>query len=224
MSVRTLDCIKEFRNNVVSSLVTANISGIGANVTSSRIEAAWPEEEGYAVVTLPNVEFDDKRTSPRFYYAQADLYVDVYARAFVSGDTALTGRDSMKDVNDFLDDTAKSIIETLQPIEKSAGPYNGLVKRFVLRSMSNNLSEKGESDRGTMRITWRVEFAVCFTYGGPVDNFVKAENTLKMGPGEKDKMEFDTVVQVVPPAPPTPEPEEPAEGEPELEEPENDES
>ena len=166
----------------------------------------------------------DSLPSPRFYYAQADLYVDVYARAFVSGDTALTGRDSMKDVNDFLDDTAKSIIETLQPIEKSAGPYNGLVKRFVLRSMSNNLSEKGESDRGTMRITWRVEFAVCFTYGGPVDNFVKAENTLKMGSGEKDKMEFDTVVQVVPPAPPTPEPEEPAEGEPELEEPENDES
>ena len=209
MSVRTLACIKEFRNSVVSSLVSANISGIGTNVTSSRVENAWPEEEGFACVYLPTVNFDDKRTSPRFYTAVGEMYIDVYARAFINGDTALAGRDSMADVNDFLDDTAKAIIEALQPVEKREGPYNGLVKRFVLKSINNNLSEKGESERGSVRITWNVEFAACVTYGGPADLFCKAENTLKMGSTPQNTVEFDTVVQEPPPAPPEPdEPEE----------------
>lgn len=211
-NTRSLSCIKDFRNNVVTSLVTANIAGIGSNVTSSRMENAWPEEEGFACVYLPTVTFDDKRTSPRFYSAVGELYVDVYARAFINGDTALTGRDSMKDVNDFLDDTAKAIVEALQPIEKREGPYNGLVKRFVLKSMNNNLSEKGESERGSVRIAWNVEFAACVTYGAPKDDFIKAETTLTMGGNAKNRMDFETVVQTPPPAPPEPEPDEPDSG------------
>lgn len=221
MNPRTLDCIKELRANVVKALKDANINGIGNAVFPSRIKRAWPEESAFISVYTPRTDFDDKRTSPRFYFAVGELYVDIYAR--VSSENP---RDpsNIFDVNDFLDDTSKAVVTALQPIESRKGPYGGLVKRLVLKSFSNNLSSLGERERGSQRIVFQVEYAVNITVGGPVDNFVKAENTLKMGSGEKDKMEFDTVVQVVPPAPPTPEPEEPAEGEPELEEPENDES
>lgn len=192
----------------MSALVTANISGIGANVFSSRIENAWPEEESFACVYLPSVDFDDGRTSPRYYMAKGTMQIDVYARAYVPGDGA-TGLNTMADVNDFLDDAAQHIVEALSPIEKREGPFNGLVKRFVLKSISNNLSEKGETERGSVSITWGVEFTACVTYGGPADLFCKAENTLTMGGNAKNKMEFDTVVQEPPPAPPEPdEPEE----------------
>ena len=208
MSVRTLACIKEFRNNVVGSLIAANITGIGANVASSRTERAWPEEEAFICVYLPSVNFDDKRTSPRFYVAEGQLFVDVYARAYVNGD-GVNSPDSSGEVNDFLDDTVKAVVEALSPIEKREGPYNGLVKRFVLKSMDNNLSQKGETERGSVRITFGVEFTACVTYGGPADLFCTAKNTLKMGGGLKNKVEFDTVVQETPPAPPEPdEPEE----------------
>ena len=73
-----------------------------------------------------------------------------------------------------------------------------------------------------MRITFEAYFAVTVTYGGPKDNFVKAENTLTMGSGNGNKIEFDTVV---PEVPPTPEPEPTLEPEPEETEPvENDET
>ena len=214
MTPRTLDCIKELRANVVKALKDANINGIGNAVFPSRIKRAWPEESAFISVYTPRTDFDDKRTSPRFYFAVGELDVDIYARV---------GSENPRDPSNIFD-TSKAVVTALQPIESRKGPYGGLVKRLVFKSFSNNLSALGERERGSQRIVFQVEYAVNITVGGPVDNFVKAENTLKMGPGEKDKMEFDTVVQAVPPAPPTPEPEEPAEGDPELEEPENDES
>ena len=101
----------------------------------------------------------------------------------------------MSEVADFLDDTAKAVVEALQPIERRVGPYNGLVKRFVLKSWANNLSEKGETERGSMRITFEAVFSVTVTYGGPADDFLKAENTLSMGSGAGNKIEFDTNVR-----------------------------
>lgn len=189
MSVRTLACIKEFRNRVVSSLIDANIEGVGGNVSSSRTESAWPEEESFICVYLPSVNFDDKRTSPRFYMAEGSLYVDIYARAYMNGDD-VDGRESASDVNDFLDDTVKAVVETLSPIEKREGPYNGLVKRFVLKSIDNNLSQKGETERGSARIAFNVEFAACVTYGGPEDDFLKAKNafTIKTNLLVKEKV------------------------------------
>ena len=208
MSVRTLTCVKDLRSSIVAALKTANVTGIGNNVYSSRMESAWPEEESFVVVYIPSISFDDGRTSPRYYKSTATINIDVYARSYVNAESGTIT--SMDGVADFLDDTAKAIVEAMQPIEKSVGPYEGLVKRLVLKSWANNLSEKGEAERGSMRITFEADFVVTVTYGGPTDNFVKAENTLTMGPGTGNKIEFDTVVQEVPPTPkpePTPEPE-----------------
>lgn len=193
MSVRTLDCVKVLRASVVTALKTANIDGIGENVYSSRMESAWPEESAYVAVYVPSVDFDDGRSSPRFYRAQATVHVDVYARSCLNAEGgALEG---MSDVADFLDDAAKAVVEALQPIERREGPYNGLVKRFVLKSWANNLSEKGEAERGSMRIAFEADFAFAVTYGGPSDDFLKAENMLSMGNGAGNKMEFDTDVR-----------------------------
>lgn len=214
MSVRTLTCVKDLRSSIVAALKAANITGIGNNVYSSRMESAWPEEESFVVVYIPSISFDDGRTSPRYYKSTATINIDVYARSYVNAESGTIT--SMDGVADFLDDTAKAIVEAMQPIEKSVGPYEGLVKRLVLKSWANNLSEKGEAERGSMRITFEADFVVTVTYGGPTDNFVKAENTLTMGSGTGNKIEFDTVVQEVSPTPeqePPPAPPEPDEPE-----------
>lgn len=222
MSVRTLTCVKDLRSSIVAALKTANITGIGNNVYSSRMESAWPEEESFVVVYIPSISFDDGRTNPRYYKSNATVNIDIYARSYTNAESGTIT--SMDGVADFLDDTAKAIVDAMQPIEKSVGPYEGLVKRLVLKSWANNLSEKGEAERGSMRITFEADFAVTVTYGGPKDDFVKAENTLTMGPGTGNKIEFDTVVQEVPPTP-EPEPEPTPEPEPEETEPvENDET
>ena len=220
MSVRTLTCVKDLRSSIVAALKAANITGIGANVYSSRMESAWPEEESFVVVYIPSISFDDGRTNPRFYKSNATVNIDIYARSYTNAESGTIT--SMDGIADFLDDTAKAIVDAMQPIEKSVGPYEGLVKRLVLKSWANNLSEKGEAERGSMRITFEADFVVTVTYGGPTDNFVKAENTLTMGSGTGNKIEFDTVVQEVLP---TPEPEPTPDPEPEETEPvENDET
>lgn len=206
MPNRTLDCIKDLRANVVQALKSANIDGIGQNVFSARQERAWPEESGFICVYTPSTNFDDKRTSPRFYFVTGELVVDVYGRGAVDDSD---DQSEIYDVNDFLDDVAKAVANALQPIERRTGPYSGLVKRLVLKSITNNLSNAGEAERGSQRIVFGVEYAVTITVGGPADLFCTAKNTLKMGGGLKDKVEFDTVVQEPPPAPPEPdEPEE----------------
>ena len=177
----------------MASIKAANIDGIGDNVYSSRMESAWPEESAFAAVYVTSVSFDDGRTNPRFYKANATVYVDVYSRSYLNSEGGNV--DGMSEVADFLDDTAKAVVEALQPIERRVGPYNGLVKRFVLKSWANNLSEKGETERGSMRITFEADFAVTVTYGGPADDFLKAKNTLSMGSGSGNKIEFDTNVR-----------------------------
>lgn len=193
MNERTLECVKDLRSSVVASIKAANIDGIGDNVYSSRMESAWPEESAFAAVYVPSVSFDDGRTNPRFYKANATVYVDVYSRSYLNSEGG--DIDGMSEVADFLDDTAKAVVEALQPIERRVGPYNGLVKRFVLKSWANNLSEKGETERGSMRITFEAVFSVTVTYGGPADDFLKAENALSMGSGSGNKIEFDTNVR-----------------------------
>ena len=47
MTERTLNCIKAFRHAVVDSLKTANLTGIGSNVSASREMNAWPEEQSF---------------------------------------------------------------------------------------------------------------------------------------------------------------------------------
>ena len=206
MASRTLDCIKELRANIVQALKTANIDGIGQNVFSARQERAWPEESGFICVYTPSTNFDDKRTSPRFYYATGDVYVDIYGRGATD---APDDPSEIYDVNDFLDDVSKAVVTALQPLERRVGPFSGLVKRLVVKSFSNNLSSLGECDRGSQRIVFQVEYAVTITMGGPADLFCVAKNTISMGSGAKNKVEFDTVVQEPPPAPPEPdEPEE----------------
>lgn len=192
MANRTLDCIKTLRASVVQTLKTADIPGIGQNVFSARQERAWPEESGFICVYTPETNFDDKRTSPRFYYVTGDLVIDVYGRGAVDDSN---DQSEIYDVNDFLDDVAKAVAEALQPIERRIGPYSGLVKRLVLKSITNNLSSAGEADRGSQRMVFGVEYAVTITVGGPADDFLKAENTLSMGSGSGNKIEFDTNVR-----------------------------
>lgn len=192
MANRTLDCIKTLRASVVQTLKTANISGIGKNVFSARKKRAWPEESGFICVYTPETNFDDKRTSPRFYYVTGDLVIDVYGRGAVDDSN---DQSEIYDVNDFLDDVAKAVAEALQPIERRVGPYSGLVRRLVLKSIKNNLSSAGEADRGSQRMVFGIEYAVTITVGGPADDFLKAKNTLSMGSGTGDKVEFDTNVR-----------------------------
>lgn len=186
-NVRRLDCIKEFRKAVVNTLRLTDIAGIGEDVFEARQERAWPEEKGFIVVYTPSLNFDDGRTSPRFYQVSGQVYVDIYCAA--------SSGDRIVDVNDFLDDTMMKVCEALQPVEKRVGPYNGLVKRFVLKSCDNNLSSSGEVDRGSMRITFEVTYAICVTYGGPEDEFLTARNSLRMGDGAANRQDFDTKVR-----------------------------
>lgn len=190
--MRTLACIKEFREAVCRLLRESDIPGIGENVYTARMESAWPEEAAFAVVYTPSVSFDDARTSPRFYQAKAELLVDVYARET----TGEHDDDSqIVDVNAFLDDSAQKVVEALQPVEKRVGPFGGMVKRFVLTSFENNLNEAGETFRGSMRIRFSAEFSVCVTNGAAKDEFITAKNMMKMGDGNESTQKFDTKVR-----------------------------
>jgi len=188
---RNLDCIKVFRNSLVQFLKDSSISGVGQNVYAARIERAWPEEEAFIVVGIPSVKFTDGRTSPRFYSANADVYVDIFASAFGNLIPTRGNADSMAD---FLNDTAKTVCELVEPCKNSKGPFNGSVKRCVLKSFTNNLSEQ-DMIRGAMRIVFGIEFAVCVNTSSPADEFLKAENTVKMGDGDGNKQVFVTNVR-----------------------------
>lgn len=181
-SLRTLDAIRLFRHAVVDLLKTANIDGIGNNVFEARMENAWPEETGLLVVYTSITDFDDKRTSPRFYFSDTKVEIDVISQ----GEEDST--------NDFLDNVSAAVVLALQPVEKREGPFVGTVKRFVLKSFANNLSSKGEIDRGTQRITFSAEWTCCVTNGGPTDNFLTGKTTIAMGDGEGNKQEFETKV------------------------------
>lgn len=187
--MRTLSCIKDFRKSIVRLIRESDIPGIGENVYEARMESAWPEESAFAVVYTPNVNFNDNRTSPRFYIAEMEVVVDIYARATTDEHDDET---AISDVNAFLDDAAEEIVKALQPVEKREGPFKGMVKRFVLTGFANNLNESGETFRGSERVTFSAEFAVCVTNGGPTDEFLTAKNRLEMGDGNENTQTFDT--------------------------------
>ena len=187
---RALTCIKDFRHAVVQSLITADISGIGSNVSASRKRKAWPEEKSFVIVTTPGTDFDDRNTRPRFYFAKTDLYIDVYARSFLQDEQNLDDVDSSSDLNDFLDDTMNAIVSVVEPCPSWKGPYEGLVSKCVLKSYNTNLAERAETERGFARITFEVSFTVKVDRSAPTKDFLRAKNAMSADGG--DNIEFTT--------------------------------
>lgn len=188
-SPRTLNCIKDFRHAVVNSLKDADIVGIGQNVSASREMKAWPDEESFIIVNMPGVDFDDKSTSPRFYFAKSELRIDIYARSFLSGENDIEGADSISDLNDFLDDTMHAVAAVIDPCPYWKGPYQGLVSKCVLRSYTNNLSERSETTRGAATITFEVSFTAKIDRTAATKEWLRANNTIKTG---SQSIEFTT--------------------------------
>ena len=189
---RTLNCIKAFRHAVVDSLKTANLSGIGQNVSASREMKAWPDEESFIIVNVPNIDFDDKSTSPRFYFAKSELRIDIYARSFLDDENNIEGVDSISDLNDFLDDTMHAVAAVVEPCPYWEGPYRGLVTKCVLRSYENNLSARAETTRGAATLTFEVSFTAKIDRSAATKDFLRANNSIETG---GQSMDFTTVLR-----------------------------
>lgn len=189
---RTLNCIKAFRHAVVDSLKTANLSGIGQNVSASREMKAWPDEESFIIVNVPNIDFDDKSTSPRFYFAKSELRIDIYARSFLDDENNIKGVDSISDLNDFLDDTMHAVAAVVEPCPYWEGPYRGLVTKCVLRSYVNNLSARAETTRGAATLTFEVSFTAKIDRSAATKDFLRANNSIETG---GQSMDFTTVLR-----------------------------
>lgn len=189
---RTLNCIKAFRHAVVDSLKTANLSGIGQNVSASREMKAWPDEESFIIVNVPNIDFDDKSTSPRFYFAKSELRIDIYARSFLDDENNIEGVDSISDLNDFLDDTMHAVAAVVEPCPYWEGPYRGLVTKCVLRSYVNNLSVRSETTRGAATLTFEVSFTAKIDRSAATKDFLRANNSIQTG---SQSMDFQTVLR-----------------------------
>lgn len=181
VAVRTLNCIKDFRHAVVNSLKAAELPGIGLNVSASREMKAWPDEESFIIVNVPDIDFDDKNTSPRFYFCKSELRIDIYSRCFLSGENNVDGVDSIADLNDFLDDTMHAVAAVIEPCPYWKGPYNGLVSRCVLRSYVNNLSVRSETTRGAATITFEVSFTAKIDRTAATKDWLRANNTIQTG-------------------------------------------
>ena len=181
VAVRTLNCIKDFRHAVVNSLKAADLPGIGLNVSASREMKAWPDEESFIIVNVPDIDFDDKNTSPRFYFCKSELRIDIYSRCFLSGENNVDGVDSIADLNDFLDDTMHAVAAVIEPCPYWKGPYNGLVSRCVLRSYVNNLSVRSDTTRGAATITFEVSFTAKIDRTAATKDWLRANNTIQTG-------------------------------------------
>lgn len=189
---RTLNCIKAFRHAVVDSLKTASLPGIGQNVSASREMKAWPDEESFVIVNVPNIDFDDKSTSPRFYFAKSELRIDIYARSFLDDENNIEGVDSISDLNDFLDDTMHAVAAVVEPCPYWEGPYRGLVTKCVLRSYVNNLSARAETTRGAATLTFEVSFTAKIDRSAATKDFLRANNSIETG---GQSMDFTTVLR-----------------------------
>lgn len=189
---RTLNCIKAFRHAVVDSLKTANLSGIGQNVSASRKMKAWPDEESFIIVNVPNIDFDEKSTSPRFYFCKSELRIDIYARSFFDDENNIEGVDSISDLNDFLDDTMHAVVAVVEPCPYWEGPYRGLVTKCVLRSYVNNLSARAETTRGAATLTFEVSFTAKIDRSAATKDFLRANNSIETG---SQSMDFQTVLR-----------------------------
>lgn len=189
---RTLNCIKAFRHAVVDSLKAANLFGIGQNVSASREMKAYPDEESFIIVNVPNIDFDDKSTSPRFYFAKSELRIDIYARSFLDDEKNIEGVSSVSDLNDFLDDTMHAVAAVIDPCPYWEGPYQGLVTKCVLRSYVNNLSVRSETTRGAATLTFEVSFTAKIDRSAATKDFLRANNSIKTG---SQSMDFQTVLR-----------------------------
>lgn len=189
---RTLNCIKAFRHAVVDSLKAANLFGIGQNVSASREMKAYPDEESFIIVNVPNIDFDDKSTSPRFYFAKSELRIDIYARSFLDCESNIEGVSSVSDLNDFLDDTMQAVAAVIDPCPYWEGPYQGLVTKCVLRSYVNNLSVRSEATRGAATLTFEVSFTAKIDRSAATKDFLRANNSIKTG---SQSMDFQTVLR-----------------------------
>lgn len=189
---RTLNCIKAFRHAVVDSLKAANLFGIGQNVSASREMKAYPDEESFIIVNVPNIDFDDKSTSPRFYFAKSELRIDIYARSFLDCESNIEGVSSVSDLNDFLDDTMQAVAAVIDPCPYWEGPYQGLVTKCVLRSYVNNLSVRSEATRGAATLTFEVSFTAKIDRSAATKDFLRANNSIKTG---SQSMNFQTVLR-----------------------------
>ena len=189
---RTLNCIKAFRHAVVDSLKAANLFGIGQNVSASREMKAYPDEESFIIVNVPNIDFDDKSTSPRFYFAKSELRIDIYARSFLDDEKNIEGVSSVSDLNDFLDDTMQAVAAVIDPCPYWEGPYQGLVTKCVLRSYVNNLSVRSETTRGAATLTFVVSFTAKIDRSAATKDFLRANNSIKTG---SQSMDFQTVLR-----------------------------
>lgn len=191
-AVRDLSCIWGLKNKVVSMIKDLNISGLGTNVYANRVSKIWPDEETLCLVNIPNVDFKDNRSSPRFYIATGDLNVDVYSRSYLTEQDNYGEAETTSEISDFIDTVGKSIIECLD-LNVKAGP-KGDVTRFFLKSMSNDLSEN-EAARGFCRIVFGFEISLVINYSSPADEFLKAKNSLRMGSGTGNRQDFVTNVR-----------------------------
>lgn len=189
---RTLNCIKTFRHAVVDSLKAANLFGIGQNVSASREMKAYPDEESFIIVNVPNIDFDDKSTSPRFYFAKSELRIDIYARSFLDDEKNIEGVSSVSDLNDFLDDTMQAVAAVIDPCPYWEGPYQGLVTKCVLRSYVNNLSVRSETTRGAATLTFEVSFTAKIDRSAATKDFLRANNSIKTG---SQSMDFQTALR-----------------------------
>lgn len=189
---RTLNCIKAFRHAVVDSLKAANLFGIGQNVSASREMKVYPDEESFIIVNVPNIDFDDKSTSPRFYFAKSELRIDIYARSFLDCESNIEGVSSVSDLNDFLDDTMHAVAAVIDPCPYWEGPYQGLVTKCVLRSYVNNLSVRSEATRGAATLTFEVSFTAKIDRSAATKDFLRANNSIKTG---SQSMDFQTVLR-----------------------------
>lgn len=191
---RSLSCIWDFKNAIVSKIAALNLTALGANVFADRISKIWPDEETICIVNIPNVTFEDNRSSPRFYIVNADMNIDVYSRAYVADFAHTNETDSTKSVSDFIDGVAKSIIDSLETTVKVG--HGGDITRFYLKSLVNNLSES-EASRGMCRIVFGCEWSIVINRTSPADEFLKAKNELSLGEGSANKQEFVTNVRPV---------------------------
>ena len=191
-TLRTLNCIKTFRHAVVASLKAANLFGIGQNVSASREMKAYPDEESFIIVNVPKIDFDDKSTSPRFYFAKSELRIDIYARSFLDDEKNIEGVSSVSDLNDFLDDTMQAVAAVIDPCPYWEGPYQGLVTKCVLRSYVNNLSVRSETTRGAATLTFEVSFTATIDRSAATKDFLRANNSIKTG---SQSMDFQTVLR-----------------------------
>lgn len=191
---RSLSCIWDFKNAIVSKIAALNLTGLGANVFADRISKIWPEEETVCIVNIPNVTFEDNRSSPRFYVATADMNIDVYSRAYVAEFDHENGTDSVQSIADYIDNVSKAIIENLETTIRTG--HNGDITRFFLKSLVNNLSES-EAARGMCRIVFGCKWSIVINRTSPADEFLKAKNELSLGSGNANKQEFVTNVRPV---------------------------